>query len=101
MLMARTDTHDSQGVRLTIDTDDTAQRWRYRCPKGHTTWEPTNYHWWCQECALAHDPDVEPEKRRKLQWAERLLYGLEQRRGERFPVLDGRRGDVEPVGPPR
>lgn len=43
------------------------------------------------------DPDVDPEKRRKLEWAERLVYWLEQRRGERFPVLDGRRDGIEPV----
>ncbi|MFC4359083.1 6-hydroxymethylpterin diphosphokinase MptE-like protein [Halobium salinum] len=37
------------------------------------------------------DPDVTPAKARKLRWAERLLYWLETRRGERFGVLDGRR----------
>ncbi|AQL44256.1 hypothetical protein BV210_16725 [Halorientalis sp. IM1011] len=37
------------------------------------------------------DPDVDAEKRRKLRWAERLLYWLERRREERFDVLDGRR----------
>ncbi|MFW5939400.1 MAG: 6-hydroxymethylpterin diphosphokinase MptE-like protein [Halolamina sp.] len=37
------------------------------------------------------DPDVSELKRRKLDWAERLLYWLETRRGERFSVLDGRR----------
>jgi uncharacterized Rossmann fold enzyme len=34
-------------------------------------------------------------KRRKLAWAERLLYWLERRRGERFSVLDGRRNGIE------
>lgn len=48
-------------VRLTIDTSDAAQRWRYRCPAGHTQWTPTNYHWWCAACASSHDPDHEPE----------------------------------------
>ncbi|EMA29779.1 6-hydroxymethylpterin diphosphokinase MptE-like protein [Haloarcula japonica] len=43
------------------------------------------------------DPSVTAEKRRKLRWAERLLRWLEQRRGERFDVLDGRRDDIEPV----
>jgi len=43
------------------------------------------------------DPSVTDEKRQKLRWAERLLRWLEQRRGERFDVLDGRRDDVEPV----
>ena len=37
------------------------------------------------------DPTVEPLKAKKLDWAERLLYWLETRRGERFAVLDGRR----------
>jgi len=37
------------------------------------------------------DPTVDAEKRRKLEWAERLLYWLERRRGDRFDVLDGRR----------
>ncbi|WP_135820925.1 6-hydroxymethylpterin diphosphokinase MptE-like protein [Halostella litorea] len=37
------------------------------------------------------DPAVDDLKARKLDWAERLLYWLERRRGERFAVLDGRR----------
>jgi len=37
------------------------------------------------------DPGVGPEKRRKLRWAERLLYWLETRRNEQFGLLDGRR----------
>jgi uncharacterized Rossmann fold enzyme len=37
------------------------------------------------------DPGVSEAKRRKLVWAERLLYWLERRRNERFDVLDGRR----------
>jgi uncharacterized Rossmann fold enzyme len=40
------------------------------------------------------DPTVGAEKKRKLDWAERLLYWLEQRRDERFGVLDGRRSDI-------
>jgi uncharacterized Rossmann fold enzyme len=38
------------------------------------------------------DPTVGGLKRAKLAWAERLLRWLERRRGERFAVLDGRRG---------
>jgi uncharacterized Rossmann fold enzyme len=38
------------------------------------------------------DPDVGPVKRAKLRWAERLLAWLERCRGERFSLLDGRRG---------
>jgi uncharacterized Rossmann fold enzyme len=41
------------------------------------------------------DPDVDGTKARKLRWAERLLYWLERRRGEQFPVLDGRRGAID------
>jgi uncharacterized Rossmann fold enzyme len=41
------------------------------------------------------DPDAGPLKARKLVWAERLLRWLELRRGERFGVLDGRRGDID------
>lgn len=37
------------------------------------------------------DPTVDSMKRRKLLWAERLLYWLERRRGERFGLLEGRR----------
>ncbi|ELZ61536.1 MULTISPECIES: 6-hydroxymethylpterin diphosphokinase MptE-like protein [Halorubrum] len=37
------------------------------------------------------DPDVDPMKARKLDWAARLLRWLERRRNEEFPVLDGRR----------
>ncbi|MFC6736148.1 hypothetical protein ACFQEQ_07845, partial [Halolamina salina] len=40
------------------------------------------------------DPDVGELKARKLHWAERLLYWLETRRGERFVVLDGRREEL-------
>jgi uncharacterized Rossmann fold enzyme len=43
------------------------------------------------------DPDVDAMKARKLRWAERLLYWLETRRGERFGVLDGRRDSIERV----
>jgi len=41
------------------------------------------------------DPAVSGEKRRKLAWAERLLYWLERRRAERFDLLDGRRDDLD------
>jgi len=41
------------------------------------------------------DPSVGPEKARKLRWAERLLALLEERRGERLAVLDGRREGIE------
>ena len=36
------------------------------------------------------DDTVDREKRKKLAWAERLLFALQERRGESFAVLDGR-----------
>jgi uncharacterized Rossmann fold enzyme len=41
------------------------------------------------------DDSVSATKRRKLGWAERLLYWLERRREERFAVLDGRRDAID------
>ncbi len=41
------------------------------------------------------DPTVDPEKARKLRWAERLLYWLECRRDERFAVLDNSRDTID------
>jgi len=41
-----------------------------------------------------NDPTVGPEKKRKLDWAERLLYWLERRRDERFELLDGHRAEL-------
>lgn len=41
------------------------------------------------------DPSVGSQKRRKLEWAGRLLHWLEQRREERFELLDGRRSEIE------
>ena len=44
------------------------------------------------------DSEVDGMKARKLAWAERVLYWLERRRGERFTLLDGRRADID-TGP--
>lgn len=46
------------------------------------------------------DPSVDPMKAEKLRWAMALLAVLEQRRNERFSVLDGRREliDASAVG---
>ena len=41
------------------------------------------------------DGSVGTMKKRKLVWAERLLYWLERRRDERFSILDGRRGEID------
>jgi len=40
-------------VRIENERD----RWRYVCPLGHRTWEPTNHHFWCQQCARRDDVD--------------------------------------------
>lgn len=47
------------------------------------------------------DETVSPVKQQKLGWAERLLYWLERRRGDRFDLLDGRRDDIDLEGFPR
>jgi len=36
-----------------IDVDDRRDRWRWVCPRGHRSWEPTNGHFWCKQCARA------------------------------------------------
>lgn len=43
------------------------------------------------------DRTVDPQKRKKLQWAKRLLALLETRRVEQFDVLDGHRSGIEPL----
>lgn len=47
---------------IEIDLDGT-EAWRYRCPRGHTTWSPTNSHVWCKSCREQADAgeDVDPE----------------------------------------
>lgn len=48
---------------IKIDRSNPAERWRYRCPRGHTNWESTNNHFWCQGCRRQADAglDVDPE----------------------------------------
>lgn len=43
-------------IRLTDSTD----RWRFCCPAGHRSWEPTNHHFWCKRCA-SREPGPDPE----------------------------------------
>jgi hypothetical protein len=40
-----------------ITLTDCIDRWRYTCPRGHRSWEPTNSHFWCQQCARTHDTE--------------------------------------------
>lgn len=56
---AATDTHPP----VEIDRSIAAERWRYRCPNGHTDWSPTNSHLWCKGCRRQHEAgdDVDPE----------------------------------------
>ncbi len=44
-----------------IDLDEETDRWQWRCPAGHRSWEPTNYHFWCAQCARGKHPKAEPE----------------------------------------
>lgn len=41
--------------------EKSTDRWRYRCPNGHTDWEPTNYHFWCAACSRTLSEQVDPE----------------------------------------
>jgi hypothetical protein len=46
--------------RRRIKIDDEEDRWRYRCPAGHSDFEPTNDHFWCRSCARSNDDDHDP-----------------------------------------
>ncbi|WP_135828944.1 hypothetical protein [Halorussus halobius] len=50
----------SEEIRLEDETD----RWRWVCPRGHRTWEPTNNHFWCQSCSRQRGVDGEFSKLR-------------------------------------
>jgi len=62
---ARVDFSFNSGIRRThpmsskraIQIEDRQDRWRFTCPRGHRSWEPTNHHFWCQQCA--RQPDVD------------------------------------------
>lgn len=59
--MATTDA--TTQARVEIDRSIAAERWRYRCPNGHTDWYPTNNHAWCKGCRrqVEAGDDVDPE----------------------------------------
>lgn len=44
---------------IEVNVDDESDRWRWCCPNGHRSWEPTNNHFWCQQCARTPDADGE------------------------------------------
>ena len=48
-------------MSVEIELDDDADRWRFACPNGHRSWEPTNGHFWCAQCAQTLSDDVDPE----------------------------------------
>jgi 5-methylcytosine-specific restriction endonuclease McrA len=47
----------SRDDRTVVRIEDRTDRWRFVCPNGHRSWEPTNHHFWCQKCA--RDPELE------------------------------------------
>ncbi|MFD1641459.1 hypothetical protein [Halohasta litorea] len=40
-----------------VDIENRRDRWRFTCPNGHRSWEPTNHHFWCQRCARHREVD--------------------------------------------
>lgn len=50
-------------AKVVIDTSDDLDVWRFRCPNGHTSWEPTNGGIYCHSCSqvLSHTPDENPQ----------------------------------------
>jgi hypothetical protein len=44
-------------TEATVRIEEKDDRWRFVCPRGHRTWEPTNHHFWCQQCARADECD--------------------------------------------
>jgi len=59
---------------IVIDRES-ADKWRYTCPNGHTSWDRTNSHCWCVTCAQAaeHDDDIHPEHYELLDKREEKL----------------------------
>ena len=44
---------DGAGLRdahETVEIDRTVAPYRWTCPNGHTNWDATNSHIWCQQC---------------------------------------------------
>jgi hypothetical protein len=41
----------------TVRIEDEYDRWRFVCPNGHRSWEPTNNHFWCHACARTAEVD--------------------------------------------
>ena len=58
-------------TRVEIDLADDTDRWAWRCPQGHTQWEPTNSHFWCAACAHEAWGEAEPEFDALVNWRTR------------------------------
>jgi len=68
---------------VVIDRRDALDRYRFTCPRGHTTWDRTNNHIWCGSCRQEgeHGADVDPEwyvvydnkEDREIPWAQVTL----------------------------
>lgn len=59
-----TQTREVSGTaEVVIDRRDALNRYRFTCPRGHTTWDRTNNHIWCPSCRqeAEHGADVDPE----------------------------------------
>jgi len=86
---------DDEAV-ATVNIEDRTDRWRFRCPNGHTTWEPTNHHFWCRTCARMDSTDGVFDQLRDVR-EDRLLarerVNLHDRVGPYDKDLD-RRGEV-------
>lgn len=65
---------------VTIDRDQTPDRWRYTCPNGHTDWDRTNHHIWCVACRRLNESgtDVDPEHYELLDKQRNELIPFEQ-----------------------
>ena len=36
--------------KVVIEREEPPGKWRWRCPRGHTGWQFTGEHLWCQQC---------------------------------------------------
>ena len=43
--------------KKTVRIESRSDRWRFVCPRGHRSWEPTNHHFWCATCARTDGVD--------------------------------------------
>jgi hypothetical protein len=44
-------------TRTVVRIEDGTARWRFTCPRGHRSWEPTNHHFWCPQCTQVDGVD--------------------------------------------